>query len=155
MDPGNGRLEYGLRFQGDLSDDDFMLGMMHRVGTDHREFSLENVSMDPNGDVEVYATSDGDSLVIANHGESAVSAKVLLRCSRDVGQAVQEVTVKPGEKMTVTANWDDLTDELEISTEAIEESDEASFILMIGSAVLIIAALVLFVRFRKRREGAP
>jgi hypothetical protein len=155
IDPRDDCIEYSMRFKGELADDDFMIGMMHVVGTDHREYSLENVSMGANGDVEVYAAGDGASLVIANHGGSPISAKVLLRCDRAVGEAIQEVTVEPGEKMTITANWDDLTEELEISTEGIEGSDTKNIILIAISAVLLIAAVILVAIARRKGGRGP
>ncbi|MEM2891256.1 MAG: DNRLRE domain-containing protein [Thermoplasmata archaeon] len=146
-------MEYGLRFKGDLPDNDFMMGMMHRVGTELREYSLENISMGADGDLETYATADGDSLVIANRGDSPVTLKVLLRSSRDVGEARKELTVEPGQKVTITANWDDLTAPLSVVVENLGETKQILYVTIIVSAIVVVLAVVVTAFLRRRKRG--
>jgi hypothetical protein len=153
MEMGEDRLDYGLRFKGDLPDDDYMMGMMHRVGEEYREYSLLNVSTSGNSDFATHATADGDSFVLANRGDAAVTASVLLRSSREVGEARQEITVDPGEKVTITANWDDLTEPLEVTSESIDGADDVIYYVVIVSSVIIILAVVLTAILRRRRGG--
>ncbi len=153
LEVGSAYKEYGLRFKGDLPDDDFMMGMMHRVGLEYREYTLHNVSMAAGGDLETYATSDGDRLVLANHGGSPVTMRVVLRSNREVGQANQEITVEPGMRTTITADWDDLTQPLEITTEEIEGTSKLVYGVVIISAVIIVAAVILTALARRAKRG--
>jgi len=153
LEVGNEMKEYGLRFKGDLPDDDFAIGMMHKVGSEYREYALNNVSMAADGDFETFTTSDGNSLVLANHGDSPVSMLVLLRSSSEVGQATLEVTVEPGAKVTITADWSDLGRPLEVTTEDISESRLLVYGVAIISAVIIVAAVVLTVLAKRRKRG--
>ncbi|MBN1676922.1 MAG: DNRLRE domain-containing protein [Candidatus Thermoplasmatota archaeon] len=150
---GPERTDYGLRFRGDLPDDDFMIGIMHKVGSEHREYSLLNVSMGAGGDLETYASSDGDSLVLANHGDSDVTMRVLFRSSREVGQASQDITVEPGMKVTITADWDDLTQPLEVTTEDMDGSRMLLYGVVIISAVIMVAAIILTALSRRAKRG--
>jgi hypothetical protein len=153
LEVGDEYKEYGLRFKADLPDSDFMIGMMHKIGGEYREYVLENISMAGSGDLETFATSDGESLVIANYGDSPVTARILLRSSRDVGQASERITIEPGQKVTVTANWDDLDAPLDITAESLGKQKTTAYLALAISAVVIVLVVMATAVLRRRKRG--
>lgn len=146
---------YSMRFDSGVADDDFGIGMSHRVGVEEREYLMENISMGDDGDLQTYATGDGDNLVIANHGPETVDLKVLFRSNRSNGEATDEVSVPSGKMVTITVNWDDLANStVDVETEDIGDGEFPLYVIVlaVGLVILVIAG-VAYASLRRKRTG--
>jgi hypothetical protein len=144
---------YSMRFDSGAADDDFGIGMSHRVGAEEREYLLENISLGEDGDMQTYATGSGDSLVIANHGPDEIGLKVLFRSNRSNGEAMDELNIPAGKQVTITVDWNDLANStVEVETEDIGGGGIPLYIvvLVIGLVVLVIAGVAYASQRRKR-----
>jgi hypothetical protein len=149
---------YSMRFAPDIADDDFSMGMSHRIGVEEREYLMENLSLGDDGDVQTYATEDGESLVVANHGPDPITLNVMFRSNRSNGQATDEVTVPSGKKVTITVDWTDLANSsVDVEIESIEDGETPLFIIVIVIGLVVIAAVVIsYATYRRNRaKGSP
>ena len=146
---------YSMRFDSGVADDDFGIGMSHRVGIVEREYLMENISMGDDGDLQTYGTGDGDSLVIANRGPETIGLKVLFRSNRSNGEAMDELTIPTGKKVTITVDWDDLANStLETETEDIDDGGIPLYVIvLVVGLVILIAAGVAYVSSRGKTTG--
>ena len=146
---------YSMRFDSGVADDDFGIGMSHRVGIEEREYLMENISMGDDGDLQTYATGNGDNLVIANHGPETVGLKVLFRSNRSNGEATDEVSVPSGKKVTITVNWDDLANStVDVETEDIGDGGFPLYMIVLAVGLVILAiAGVAYASLRRKRTG--
>ncbi len=152
----DGSAGYSMRFAPGIADDDFAMGMSHRVGVEEREYQMDNISLRDDGDLETYATQDGGSLVVANRGPDAVSLNVLFRSNRSIGQAMMEdVTVPSGKKATISVDWADLANStVEVELEDIDDEGPPLYIFVIVIGLVVIAAVVISLTvFRRSRTG--
>jgi len=155
MSTGSGYKGYSMRFMSELPDDDFEMGMMHCFGEEAREYILENSSVPADGDLEVYAIRNGDSLIIMNHGDETVTTKVVLRSNQSEGQARAQISIEPGQKVNITADWDDLGDDtLTITVGSIAETaDDTVYIVIIIASLAVIAAAAIIIVMKRRSIG--
>jgi hypothetical protein len=150
---------YSMRFTPDVADDDFAMGMSHRIGVEEREYLMENISLEDDGDLQTYATQDGESLVVANHGPDSISLNVMFRSNRSNGQAAMEDIVVPsGKKATISVEWADLANSsVEVELEDIDHGKTPLYTIIIVIGLVVIAAVVIsYVAYvRNRAKGAP
>jgi hypothetical protein len=150
---------YSMRFTPDVADDDFAMGMSHRIGVEEREYLMENISLEDDGDLQTYATQDGESLVVANHGPDSISLNVMFRSNRSNGQAAMEDIVVPsGKKATISVEWADLANSsVEVELEDIDHGKTPLYTIVIVIGLVVIAAVVIsYVAYvRTRAKGAP
>jgi len=155
MNTGNEFKGYSMRFMSDLPDGDFEMGMMHCFGDEAREYVLQNTSVPSDGDFEVYAIRSGDSLIIMNHGNGTITTEVVLRSNQSEGQARAQISIAPGEKVNITADWDNLGDDtLTIKIGKIADAlDDTIYIVIIIVSMAVIAAAAIVIVMKRRGEG--
>jgi hypothetical protein len=146
---------YSMRFNPGVADDDFGMGMSHRLGVEEREYLMENISLGDDGDMQTYATVDGNSLVIANHGPDAIHLNVLFRSNRSNGEAADEVTVPSGKQVRITVDWDDLANStVDIETENIGDGGIQLYVVVLVIGLVVLAAVIVsYAMVRRTKKG--
>jgi hypothetical protein len=144
---------YSMRLRPGILDDDFSMGMSHRIGVEEREYLMDNISLPDDGDMQTYSTQDGESLVIANHGSDPVSLRVMFRSNRSNGEALDDVTVPAGKQVVITVDWSDLANStVDVETEDIGGERSPLFIIVLVVGLVVIAAAVIsYVAYRRNK----
>lgn len=152
---GQNQTGYSMRLVPGVADDDFGMGMSHPVGDEEREYLMENISIDEDGDMQAHATEDGDRLVIANRGPGAIDLKVTFRSNRSNGEATEDISVPAGKQVVITVDWDDLANStVDVETQDIDDDGFPMYtvVIVIGLVVILAAAASIILLRRKRRE---
>ena len=145
---------YSMRFDPGVADDDFGMGMSHRVGVEEREYLMENVSLGDEGDMQTYVTEDGDSLVIANHGSDPIDLRVLFRSNRSNGEVGDDVTVPAGKQVKITVDWDDLANStVEMDTSDLDGGGIPLYMIVLVMGLVVLAAVVVSYASYRRNKG--
>jgi len=152
LDLGTDFKGYSMRLTPGVEDEDFELGMSHRVGIEEREYLMENVSLGDDGDMQVYAVGDGESMIVANHGSDPIDMKVLFRSNRSNGQASDHVNIPAGKQAVITVDWSDLANSsVDVEIQNIgEEEFPYVIVLVIGLVIILLAAASLVLVRRKK-----
>ncbi|MEM2944554.1 MAG: DNRLRE domain-containing protein [Methanomassiliicoccales archaeon] len=150
IDVGSNQYGLGLRLKSGVQDEDFSMGIGHRLDLVEREYILENISMQMEGDIEILATENCMGLCIRNYGNSEISCKVILRSSESETVGEEELTIAPGEEIIVTGDWTSLGDGLSITRGKITTGEFPTVLIFIGAVIAVTAvALLIFIRRRK------
>lgn len=145
---------YSMRLDPGVADDDFAMGMSHRVGVEEREYLMENISLGDDGDMQTYATGDGDSLVIANRGSSPIEFNVLFRSNRSNGQATDDLTIPPGKKAVISVDWDDLANSsVEVETQDVDGEKTPLYMIVLVVGLVVLAAVVVSYALYRRNKA--
>jgi len=161
---GEGIAGLSLRFRAGVADDAFTIGVALGPEDLYRGYELGNTTISENGDVEVYITEGGDSLVIINYGDNPISTTILLESAESTTQAREKLSIAPKERVTVTDDWKNLGKApLKVSRESISKPtpkpspvttlfEPTTLIVAVVAVVAVVAAAAAFMKSRKPRK---